>query len=346
MHQWSTSTYKSYCTIVEEVDLLQVAVPQLGLRYGFLMDGLFALAALELATSPITTSNGHSKSAYVRAAMEYYDRALSAFRVELVDITLENHLALYMFSYLAGTFALVIPRVAPQSVSETIIGQSQSMSTLDSIKTMMKMMQGTGALIIKAWNWLREGPLQIDKALAQEAPYDKLDEGTKAAMARLHAINDARNKNDNGDKSNDDNNDADKTGDQEDRPPPAWTACKQAILFLEENFAKELEGSIKSICMSWLVRPWKEFHVLLEQSDPLALLILMHWSVMLHRLDGEFFWANKAGRNLTMDILAILNRTPAATPPEWRECMFWACEQVGLSALVQIVETQRSALNE
>lgn len=48
----------------------------------------------------------------------------------------------------------------------------------------------------------------------------------------------------------------------------------------EEQLVMALEGLIKSVCMACLMRPWKKYTALLERSNPLAMLILIRWSVL------------------------------------------------------------------
>lgn len=64
----------------------------------------------------------------------------------------------------------------------------------------MTMIKGTGRPTLKAWNWLKEGPVEIDRALARETLIERLDEGTKRAFGRLLALNDEVNKARGGDK--------------------------------------------------------------------------------------------------------------------------------------------------
>jgi hypothetical protein len=49
MHCWSTSTYKSLCSVPEDHHYMQLVMPQEALRYDFLLNGIFVAAALHRA---------------------------------------------------------------------------------------------------------------------------------------------------------------------------------------------------------------------------------------------------------------------------------------------------------
>lgn len=78
MHHWTTSTYKSLCSTPADVTCLQVDVPRWALKHHYLLDGILAISALEIAICE--PDIGDSRSAYIHAAMEYYDMASTAFR--------------------------------------------------------------------------------------------------------------------------------------------------------------------------------------------------------------------------------------------------------------------------
>lgn len=98
MHRWSTTTYKSLCSVPEDHYYLQIEVPRGALRHDFLLHGLFAITALEIAAvcSDLTDS-----AKYVCTAMEYYDKGSESFRAALCEVTPENQHYLYIFAIAA-----------------------------------------------------------------------------------------------------------------------------------------------------------------------------------------------------------------------------------------------------
>ena len=79
MHRWSTTTYKDVCSCSDEHYLMQVLVPRDALKYAFLMDGILALAALDM----VRESTQAEAPRYARTALELYGRAVASYRAEL-----------------------------------------------------------------------------------------------------------------------------------------------------------------------------------------------------------------------------------------------------------------------
>lgn len=86
MHRWSTTTYISLCSVPEDHHYLQIEVPRGALRHEFLLNGVFAITALEIALCDKTVDS----SKYICTSMEYYDKASELFRAALCDVTAEN----------------------------------------------------------------------------------------------------------------------------------------------------------------------------------------------------------------------------------------------------------------
>jgi hypothetical protein len=66
MHCWSTTTFKSLCSVPEDQHYMQFILPQEALRYDFLLNGIFVAAALHRSTmAPDSEARG-----YFNVAME------------------------------------------------------------------------------------------------------------------------------------------------------------------------------------------------------------------------------------------------------------------------------------
>lgn len=76
MHRWSTHTFRTMCGIPEEEPYLSKVMPREALRHEFLLDGLFAVTALDIARS----SPEPDATRYERIALEYYNRGSATFR--------------------------------------------------------------------------------------------------------------------------------------------------------------------------------------------------------------------------------------------------------------------------
>lgn len=86
------------------------------------------------------------------------------------------------------------------------------------------------------------------------------------------------------------------------------------------------DGS-KGRILAWLAMAGQEFMTKLQESNPMALLIMLHWAVLLMNL-GDLWWARNAGRRLLEDIVVALEKTSfEARPigsPRWAETLDWA----------------------
>jgi hypothetical protein len=60
--------------------------------------------------------------------------------------------------------------------------------------------------------------------------------------------------------------------------------------------------------------------------DPLALLILMYWGVLLHELHGRLWWAHNSGSSLVLELLAQLK----PCRPDWEDIILWPKQRIGL----------------
>lgn len=66
MHHWSTTTYKSLCTVPEDHQYMQLVMPQEAMRYDFLLNGIFVAAALHRS---MTAAESEARG-YFNIAME------------------------------------------------------------------------------------------------------------------------------------------------------------------------------------------------------------------------------------------------------------------------------------
>ena len=86
------------------------------------------------------------------------------------------------------------------------------------------------------------------------------------------------------------------------------------------------DGS-KGRILAWLAMAGQEFMTKPQESDPMALLIMLHWAVLLMNL-GDLWWARNAGKRLLEDVVVTLEKTSVeAKPigsPRWAETLDWA----------------------
>jgi len=306
LHRYSNRTYKGLCSQKAEHELMGVICPSLALKYDFLMDGIFALAALDLAISKQCLGE---PATYSEAAVEFYSRALGKYRVALGDINVENHLAIYLFSCLAIVLNLALPQCT---------AESEEGGMIRAVVNLMTLLQGGGNVALMTWDWLEAGPLKVRDAVdySLQKPESTLDDSTKAAMRRLYSLNDGM---------------YGAGGSAEGEKEHA--RYKTAIDKLEVHFARDAEGIYKGLWLAWPAMVPKPFGAAIQRSDPMALLIVMHWGVMLDRLktDEDAWWARTSGQDLLRELWAELQGSEQALLPEWKEAFGWLEETTGFS---------------
>jgi len=303
-----------------EHPLMQVWLPAEGLKkHDFLLDQVLALAALDLAvtSSPAGALASHAAPDYAGAAVEYYDRSIAAYGSE-PSVTEENHLAMYCFAGLTPVIQIGLRLCLP---SET--GGRQS--ALKSAKDLFELMNGAVSVAKLSWHWLKAGALpSVTAVLNQQIQLDLLDDDTNAAIARLRSINEHMHTSHHG----------------KDIIGPSgsvgYTSYNEAIRHLEGIFAKDVDGSIRGLCMAWPSQAGDTFKWAVGQSEPFALLLLMHWGVLLDRLGGQgAWWVGETGKDLVVELSDALQcqeaKSPVTSTPEWQSGISWARQQVGLS---------------
>jgi hypothetical protein len=116
-----------------------------------------------------------------------------------------------------------------------------------------------------------------------------------------------------------------------DTPATPW---KVTIGMLRHCFAEEQRGVLRGFCFVFPGGSGPDFTAAVKESDPMALLILMHWTVLIDRAGAEFWWAKDLGRRLAVGIWKAMQLFAAQSPtlltPEWRQSIFWVCAQLRL----------------
>ena len=269
MHQWTTTTYKSFCGDMEaEYHTWQMIIPREGLQHPFLLDGLLAMASLEIAA--LQERPNHVD--YTRMALEYHDSALKSFRQELENMTADKSQASLAFSMLTMVLSLAIPhftksRDEPQSMVKNIIEH-------------FELLQGVGLIVLQYGDALRDAPILRNIPSFDDMQGDPPEASVKSAIGTLNALNEARH-------NNPFRNQSPASKLQSIR---YHAACRKAIFHLEELFGKCTKPVHRGLALAWLNLAGRGFVAAVEKADSIALLLLMHWGVLMDRCkDGTWY---------------------------------------------------------
>ncbi|KAI1813854.1 hypothetical protein GGS20DRAFT_551216 [Poronia punctata] len=336
MHCWSTSTYKGNCIVPEDEHYLQSIVPQEALRYDFLLNGIFVAAALHRASM----TQGSEAKSYYNVAMELYDRASRSFRTHLDKMNPETHHVLYMYSSMTAFFNIAF--------SQCNFSEGDEMNTLCSTAVAFDLVNGSINIAETNYQMLLDSPIPIRAYIKHgRGVAANLDYETHSALARLASLNEvyhnrhfhtsistptSTTSSDELSMVNTPHSDSRSTTSSMSATP--WTAV---VALLRKCFAEEQCGIRRGYCFAFPGRDGADFTAALRRADPMALLILLHWSVVVDRVHLEYWWTRNLGRRLAVGALRAMRLYPPKSPlpalltPEWGESISWACKELRLS---------------
>lgn len=273
------------CTKVAGDDYVwETKVPELSLQYGFLLNGLFALSAFEIAYSR------HSECAcYVRAAINYQALALNTFRKQLEDAMPDSFEPLLCFSMMLMVLALASAQFTSGTTNE------DGVSMVQNAITHYELLRGCTMVLARKADYLAENPYAQKLKPIGELPRAALAPNTEAAIAKLNTANERRI--------------AASVGESYEcrvAQVSHWEACKKAIYLLHECFAKCVDNDYKGYALGWLNLAGDDYIKAVKANDCVALSVLAFWGVLIEKLSNQVWWAKDFGGSLVEDISSQL----------------------------------------
>lgn len=282
----------SVCAAESEYHVWQVIIPRLALQYDFLMNGILALASLHIAT----TIGPPTSLAYIDTALQYHNLTFAPFRAAIDNLTPHNCEAVLAQSIVTTVIGIALPRVTA--------ARDESSNMTENIVVVFELLQGVRKIIAIGRSWIKLTLFTRQKDLG-ESDAMGLDYETGTALDRLATLNDETL--------------ASIDTDQ-------YRINKDVIVHLRHCFTLFANSSDPANVLAWLAVVDKEFVDNVRRRQPLALLVLMHWGVLLGELNGTWWWARNSGRALVSELLRILR--PGDT--RWANSLSWAERKMGL----------------
>ncbi|KAI0909519.1 hypothetical protein F4823DRAFT_624853 [Ustulina deusta] len=335
MHCWSTTTYKSLCSVPEDHHYMQFIMPQEALRYDFLLNGIFVAAALHRSTM----AQEPEARGYYNVAMELYDRASRSFRIHLGKMDPAMHHVLYIYSSMTAFINIAF--------SQCNFSEGNELNTLSTVAVAFDLLNGSVNIAQTNFQRLLDSPVPLRAYLNYGlASAVALHPGTRTALTRLHDLNELHHSSryqGTTPAASDELSVAttplsDTLSTTSMTPATPW---RGAIGLLQRCFAEEQRAILRGFCFVFPGGAGPDFTAAVKASDPMALLILMHWAVLIERIGHEFWWAKELGRRLTIGIWKAMQLFPPRSPspailtPEWGESISWVCGQLRLPDFVQ-----------
>lgn len=261
MMQWCNSTHKLLVRSEATAWIWRQLVPQEALSHQFLLWELLSLSALDLSRS----KDDKQRSTYLNAATYYQTRALSSFRPVLHEVNASNAKAVFAFASIVAVYGF---------------GSSDELDMTDPIRDLqnaLMLIRGVHEVVNCALPTLRES--DFGALLQLKITCDKMPADAKAALRRLHTLNDSRQ-----------------------AETDSHEAYRKAIDMLEEAIGMYHSGETSMTpCGKWAISLPLLFLDYLQQRQPFALIVLAHYCVLFHYLRQYWClapWATRVSKTI------------------------------------------------
>lgn len=283
MHRWTASTYKCCCTPGSEDDeVWESWVPELAIKHGYLLYGIFSLTAFEIAKLAQTPD----RQRYVESAIEYHGLALSSFCAQISAINSDNIDATVCMS-------LMLLILAFASVQARAIAPSDDESDrmVKAVLAHVELLRGITPIIESKQDYLSQNRY-IQRLKPFEAlPRTSLDPRIEEVLVKLAELNDER--------IISSVNDTDQRRVEQ---IEYWEACKNALSLLRTLYEKCVDDSTRGYSLGWLNMAGDKYVTAVNDGDAVALLLLMYWGVLVERGGHQVWWVEKFGSCLVVEI--------------------------------------------
>jgi hypothetical protein len=289
MTQWCSETYRTFTRNKRTESIWKSLIPQEALSHPFLMHGLLAISALHLSR----IKGEQFKSAYIGTAVAHQTQALALFRNSLNNINFSNVKAIFAFASITIVYSFASPpALNPDNTLTSISNLYQVLILSRGIHHLLKMpevsLRGSG--FEHGFEHLvdsKEHPL----LLPNEA---------RLSLTRLYEAN---------------------------------STCRLTYVKHDTSTYQETIGLLKEalgtmyaghpiiiVAGKWVIKVPQQYPEYLQEREPLALVILIFYCVVLHRLRGLWCvedWGMRVSKAiwLTLDV-------------QWRSLAHWAIIEI------------------
>ncbi|KAH8700720.1 hypothetical protein BGW36DRAFT_374845 [Talaromyces proteolyticus] len=285
MHHYATSTCETMAQHETDLDVWKRSIPAEAFKHEFLMDGIMALASLHIALH-----RPSNRWTYTELAVQYQASGLREFKATLNGIKEENCHALFGFSLIITVLAFAFPEC---------YGDQHLVTPRDSIISIFELLRGVRAIKTSSHGSLRGG--QMKALFNYPRPYmDPEDDEDVEALLKLRQRTDQLGK---------------------DVHPEKHNIYLSAIDCLEKSFG-EIVGLPErgaGAIVAWPVMVPDDLMILFKEGDPLAMLILVHYGVLLLHVHNQWW-----GKNFGVRLIRHTSEALHQINPEWSSCCEWA----------------------
>ncbi|KAF5978130.1 nicotinate phosphoribosyltransferase [Fusarium coicis] len=330
MHRWTSSSYKSLASIPEDNQWLQDDMARWALKHEYLLQGMFAFSALEVALcGGAVVAEEDYDTYYAKLAVEYYDKASRSFRAQLENVNSENAQKIFMFSFLAVAVNMALGQCSA-------FGELHE-GVLERMVTLWELLMGNASIANQHFDALISGALSrstealmLRTQIQTETP-TSLSKETEEALESLSTI---INKVCEAPPGSIPNNQSEAS--------VRISSYRTSFSAIQTCFVQDSKDVFKGMAIGFPALAGREFGLALKSSDPVALLLMVFWGVQLDTLGKIAWWVGTFGKKMVGEVSEMLwepdPEFEVMTMSEWRECITWARAEVGLTPIVETTE--------
>ncbi|KAJ5502567.1 hypothetical protein N7463_005441 [Penicillium fimorum] len=291
MMHWCTTTYKSMAGDPASERIWQTTIPQLSLRYPALRQGILALSALHLAS----TSTSSRRWRYLDTARLHQAQALAGLRIESDEDALEaESQAIFALCCIMIVFTFGFCQIDSENDSD-----EDRPDVLDEFFEVFQLTRWLVSIMVTSKERITAD--ELNPLFYPEDPPPSMPNMSRLVVLSLQrqnsmeAIRDATHETD---------------------------VYDSTIEHLSQALEQLMKGGEPNMfTFSWSFRIPAEFLELLEARRPFALVVLAHYTVILHHIRGSW-WMGDWGNRILQEIGDLLD-------PEWRELIGWPIDATG-----------------
>lgn len=284
IYYWCTRTCYSFTS--KHASIFRDHAMNKAKTHSNILDAILALAAAQVASE---MPPSEERNFQVHAALQYHTNAISELHTNVESSAQSDADTLFLSSILTMACAVVLPFLQNPSTGDL-------KPATDVLRQIHGFMKGLGSIVDLSSQSLREGACRQlfgESSTAEDLVPSRED---ILSLQRLQDLNEARRNED----------------------EKIWSTYRNAITELRLGFSFN-----RLRAMRWVLSVGRSFVDLVQKGEPLALLISMHWAVLLCRLH-EMWWARYAGQHLLFE----LSHHPAVQGSSSQDILRWAMSHI------------------
>lgn len=301
LHHYTSTVYATISDQREHAFIWQITVPSLAFQYPFLLHGLLALATLHRRQKAVADC----REPLMNLARYHQQHALKLYIPLLQSINDQNCHALFAFSVIIAIICFGMlsddAHDAPPLVARVV-------DAFDALT-------GAAVVAVEALPWLEAGPMAavLDKLEPPRTDLEGIDPSMRVALEGLLECVD---------RVCEDGGHSKAGLDREARRE----TYRRSIYAIATIISPEVyRNRPLSVVVSWPIMAQPSYTALLRHRDPLAVVILGHYGVALHKIDKVLWALEGLGQRLTEKVASEVG-------DEWNSYLTWARKRVAEAA--------------